>query len=85
MLVVDIIGTLNMTLGKYFKERRRAVRLKSAEVCQRIGINVPELSRYENNHRLPSLKTLCRMTRILGLDFNIIMDLVDAAPKKENL
>lgn len=54
------------TLGARMRAARLAAGLSQTELADRSGIPKPTLSRYENDHVLPSIPTLRRVARAMG-------------------
>lgn len=73
-----------MTLGELLKSARREKRFKARELAGYISVQEAEISRYENNHRVPRLEVICKLIRILDLDFEKIMEIY-ASPEEKNL
>ena len=55
------------TVGSRLREQRLAEGLTQSQLSDRSGIPKPTLSRYENDHVLPSLVTLRKIARALGV------------------
>lgn len=60
-----------------FGERLRRVRLDAeltqSQLVRRSGIPKPTLSRYENDHVMPSLSTLGRLAKALGVPETVLL------------
>lgn len=52
-------------IGSRVAQRRRALRLRQYEVCERIGVNDKYLSNIETARSVPSLDTLLRLCEVL--------------------
>lgn len=59
--------TKEPTLGERIRAARRAAGLSQSEVSKLSGISKPTLSRYENDHVLPSVATLHRIAGALDV------------------
>jgi transcriptional regulator with XRE-family HTH domain len=55
-------------LGPALRLLRETVGLKQAQVAERTGIAQNRLSRYENERKLPDLRTLDRLLVCYGVD-----------------
>jgi transcriptional regulator with XRE-family HTH domain len=55
------------TFGERLREARTAAGLTQSALVRRSGIPKPTLSRYENDHVLPSLATLSRLSKALDV------------------
>lgn len=55
------------TLGERIRAERLRAGLSQSELAERSGISKPTLSRYENDHVLPSVATLQRLTGALDI------------------
>lgn len=66
------------TFGARLRSARHAAGLSQSDLSDRCGIPKPTLSRYENDHVLPSLGTLHRLAQGLGIDQAILLPDSDA-------
>jgi transcriptional regulator with XRE-family HTH domain len=55
------------SLGERLREARLAAGMSQTDLSARSGLPKPTLSRYENDHVLPSLSTLRRLATALGV------------------
>ena len=55
-------------LGGALKELRWQARMKQIEVCRRIGMTAPQISRYENGRETPNLESLVKILQAVGAD-----------------
>lgn len=53
-------------LGRFIQTARRRAGLKQSEVARSAGLDVATLSRVENNHYLPGIRTLCAIMGAVG-------------------
>lgn len=65
------------TLGQRLRDHRRHAGLSQTALAQRCGIPKPRLSRYENDHIVPSIDSLQRLTHALGVSPAAILDPCD--------
>jgi transcriptional regulator with XRE-family HTH domain len=61
-----------MTIGKRLRALREARHFTQEEIRKRTGMLRPHISRLENGHTVPSVKTLERMARALEVPINKI-------------
>ena len=61
------------TFGERLRAARRAAGLSQADLSARSGLPKPTLSRYENDHVLPSLQTLRRLAEALGTPESVLL------------
>lgn len=57
----------NPSFGERLRRARVDAGLTQADLVRRSGIRKPTLSRYENDHVMPSLLTLGKLARALGI------------------
>jgi transcriptional regulator with XRE-family HTH domain len=62
-----------MTIGRRLRALREARHLTQEEVRKRTGMLRPHISRLENGHTVPSVRTLERMARALEVPINKIL------------
>ncbi|MGZ4120777.1 MAG: helix-turn-helix domain-containing protein [Actinomycetota bacterium] len=56
-----------MTFGERLRGERARVRISQSELTRLSGVPKTMLSRYENDHILPSIATLHKLARALGI------------------
>ena len=54
--------------GDALKELRWRARMKQVEVCRATGMTAPQVSRYENNHEMPTVESLVKYMNAVGAD-----------------
>ena len=64
------------TLGGQLRAARRGAGLSQGDLELLTGIPKARLSRYENNHVVPSLETFVRLCRALGVPPGELLDAV---------
>jgi len=65
-------------LGDVLRDARIRAGLRLTDVAKQVGISHQYLSHLENNHKPPSLKTLCRLGKVLHISSRAIGQLVRA-------
>ena len=55
-------------LGDRLKELRKQKNIQQKQLAKEVGIPISTLANYENNHRLPNLKTIHAIADVLGVD-----------------
>lgn len=65
--------TDNLTFGGRLRRTRLAAGLSQSDVAARCGIPKTRLSRYENDHILPSLQSLHRVAGALGVSESALL------------
>lgn len=66
-------------LGGAIRELRLEARLKQIEVCRRIGMTAPQISRYENSRETPALESLVKILGAIGADLCDLQRVLEAA------
>lgn len=61
-----------LILGKILKERRNNLRMNQDELSRRSQVAIKSIHSIERGKANPSLKTLNKLTEILGMDLIII-------------
>lgn len=64
-------------LGDRLRTARLQAGLSQTKLAERSGIQKPTLSRYENGHVLPSIPSLQRLARSLGVDLSELLSVPD--------
>ena len=54
--------------GEALKELRWRARMKQVEVCRATGMTAPQVSRYENDHEMPTVESLVKYLSAVGSD-----------------
>ena len=62
-----------MTFGTRLREARRVARMSQSELTRLSGVPKTMLSRYENDHILPSISTLQKLAAALGVGEGILL------------
>ncbi len=70
-----------MALGEELKRAREEARLTQEQVAASAGIDRPHLSLLENNHKSPTVDTLFRICRALGVPASEILARVERAER----
>ena len=65
-VVVDALEFTAWSIGRHLRRLRRKAGLSQAQVAARAKIRVETLSRLENGHGNPTVKTVERILRALG-------------------
>ena len=68
-----------MTLGLYLRSVRKKKKLSLTDLSKESGVTLESLSRFENSKRFPSIDSLQRITRSLGLD---LLEVVNMFPEE---
>lgn len=63
----------NETFGERLRQTRLAAGLTQSQLVRRSGIPKPTLSRYENDHVMPSLQTLGRLAEALRVPESVLL------------
>lgn len=63
-----------MTLGEKIQTFRIRMGLSQDQLAEKLGINGRHLSRYENDHLLPSTEVLQRMAHFFGVTTDYLLD-----------
>ncbi len=66
---------LAATLGEAAREARRRARLTQADVAERVGIATEVYGRLERGLMLPSVETLRKLCRVLGVTSDALLGL----------
>jgi DNA-binding XRE family transcriptional regulator len=61
------MASLLSTVATHLKQLRSAAGLTQADLAERCGIDTPEISKYENGHRVPTLATIERLAEALDV------------------
>jgi transcriptional regulator with XRE-family HTH domain len=69
-------GQGRLSFGRYLQGYRVQQDMPQSEAATLLGISVAMLSKYENGHKLPSLKLAFAMAQTLGLEATIALDLL---------
>lgn len=64
-----------MDLGVRLKEARKAAGLTQVQLAEALGVKQIEISRWENNGRIPSTLTFRRMCEIMNASADSILQL----------
>lgn len=62
------------TLGGVLRAARLDAGMSQTDLAERSGVPKPRLSRYENNHVVPSLQTFVRLCAALRITAGSILD-----------
>ena len=62
-------------LGKLARARRKELKLTQETVAERMDISVAFYGHIERGTRVLSVKTLCRMCKVLGVSADYLMDI----------
>ena len=69
-VVFDALEIVNWSIGRDLRHMRRKAGLSQAEVARRAKMRPETLSRLENGHGNPTVRTLRRVLRALGVRGN---------------
>lgn len=64
-------------VGMRISEYRRAMGLSQEELADKLFVTRQALSKWENGTSVPSIDTLCELSRIFGVSFEEILGLFD--------
>lgn len=68
---------LAQRLGATVREARRAAKLTQADVAERVGLQPEVFGRLERGAMLPSVPTLFKVGRVLGVSNDVLLGLAD--------
>ncbi len=75
--------TTKVLLGEKIKEIRKSRKLSQDELSEKIGIDPKHLSRIEVGRSFPSLDTLERIAKALGIDIKDLFEFMPYVKDKE--
>ncbi|MCK9576482.1 MAG: helix-turn-helix transcriptional regulator [Clostridia bacterium] len=58
------------TIGGFLKEVRMYLKLTQKQLSAKMGMSTRQISRYENNHTIPTLNILIKFFYYLGIKIN---------------
>lgn len=62
-----------MSIGKEIRRKRKELKLTQMELAEKTGVCRNYISDLENDRYTPSVKTLAKISKILGLDINFLI------------
>jgi len=74
IFVASIVNNKQMDIGKKIKTIREAKGMTAKEVISNVGMGAPMYSRIENGVNEPSLSTLEKITKALGVKLSDLFD-----------
>ena len=75
-----VAGEVLRILGAKFRDARLAAGLTQKDVHERTGVDIPSISRLETGDANPGVKTLLRLTRVVGMS---LADLFPGIPEHD--
>ncbi|HLW18518.1 MAG TPA: helix-turn-helix transcriptional regulator [Actinomycetota bacterium] len=66
--------TMTMTFGERLRNARSTARMSQSDLTRMSGVPKTMLSRYENDHILPSITTLRKLALALGMNESSLID-----------
>jgi len=65
---------MNLNIGKRIKSLRESKSISVEQLAERSGLDTEQINRIENNHDLPSLAPLIKISRALGIRLGTLLD-----------
>lgn len=64
-----------MSIGNEIRKKRKVLNLTQTELAEKIGICRNYISDLENDRYTPSVKTLAKISKVLELDINFLVNM----------
>ncbi len=72
-----------MSIGNEIRKKRKVLNLTQTELAEKIGICRNYISDLENDRYTPSVKTLAKISKVLELDINFLVDMSEIQDNNE--
>ena len=72
---IDPLAVLELKVGRHIRELRLAKGLSLAELAAKVEISVGNLSEIERGLSVPSIRTLCLLSKAIGIGAGWLLDL----------
>lgn len=72
-----------MSIGNEIRKKRKVLNLTQTELAEKIGICRNYISDLENDRYTPSVKTLAKISKVLELDINFLVDMLEIQDNNE--
>lgn len=71
-------------IGKRIKDRRKELNFTTTDIKNQVGISVGNLSEIENGHKIPSSKTIIKLSEILDCSIDYLLTGKENGEKSDN-
>lgn len=63
-----------MSIGDEIRKKRKKLKITQTELAEKTGVCRNYISDLENNRYMPSVKTLAKISKVLNLDINFLIE-----------
>lgn len=63
-----------MSIGDEIRKKRKKLKITQTELAEKTGVCRNYISDLENNRYMPSVKTLAKISKVLNLDINFLVE-----------
>ncbi len=64
-----------MSIGDEIRKKRKKLKITQTELAEKTGVCRNYISDLENNRYMPSVKTLAKISKVLNLDINFLVEM----------
>ena len=70
---IEMVSNLQVTFGERVKQRRHELGWTQAELANRLGIHQPDLCDLEKGRHAPTLETVEKFAKVLGVSAEFLV------------
>jgi len=74
MIKINTLGDKLMSIGQKIKEFRQSQNLKQSDLAKMINVSQDKISFYENDVKVPTIKTLVKIAKALNVSIDVLLD-----------